>query len=148
MKNRSAGFTLVELMMVVAVLGALTTIAASAYASYVTTSKTAVVSTHYDDAQRFIRFRYAQAAAQVSQGTATNPVVPVDAAGWIDMISDDGSVAPNGGPTYVPGAGDPVTGAIGIQVSGTFSNGDSTVTITRPAYGDLSLGVVVVSMGS
>ncbi|NJN51872.1 MAG: hypothetical protein HC809_08975 [Gammaproteobacteria bacterium] len=38
-----------------------------------------------------------------------------------------------------------VTGAIGISVTGTWANRDSAVTVSRPAFGDLSTQVMVLN---
>jgi len=144
--NKRTGFTIVELMIVVANLGLISAIALSAYSNYIHASKTAMLTARYDDARRFVRVRYALAASQVAQGSAAT--VPDDPTGWIAIIADGGATTPSDGPMYVHGAGDPATGAVGIQVSGTFMGGDSMVTVSRPAFGELPAEVTLIQMDS
>ena len=144
--KRALGFNLIELMIVVALIGTLAAIAMTAYTSYISTSQMSVVNAHFDTAKRFVHFKYALVASEVANGTATNPPVPDNAAGWIAIISDYSELAPGGGPTYISGTADPTTGAVGIDVTGTYAAGDVVVSITRPAYRGLTEQTAVVPM--
>ena len=138
------GFTLLELMVVVAIVGILAAVAVTAYQGNLRIARMAKVSAHYRVAQDFVRWHYANAAGQRSQGMPIDPPIPDDAPGWVAQIDLDHVAAPGGGPSYVPGAGDDATGAIGVAVTGTFANMDSVVTLSRPAYADLPAESVAI----
>ena len=74
--KKAFGFTLIELMIVVTLVGTLAAIAMTAYANYISTSQRSVVNAHFDNAKRFVHFKYALVASEVANGTATNPPVP------------------------------------------------------------------------
>ena len=132
--SRESGFTLIELMIVVGMLGVLASVAFSSYQDYVTQGRITKVNAHFVTATKFVRWHFASAQVRVSQGLNPNPAVPDTAAAWIPLLNPDAVLAPGGGDAYVTGTGDNDTGAIGIQVAGTWANFDSVVTITRPAF--------------
>lgn len=143
---RKQGFTLIELMIVVAIIGILASVATGAYNSYIDRANIAKVQTHAEQAERAVRNEMSKAFIEASQGSnAGIELLPTDAAGWIAILDQSQSgKAPSGGPAYLEGAGDAGSGAIGIAVSGSFTTGDATVTITRPAYSLLSQRIFVI----
>jgi len=145
MRRRSTGFTLIEVMVVVAIVAILSAIAVGAYNDYIRESKTAKVIAHYRVAIDYVKFHYGNAHIQASQGRIPNPAVPDTSAEWAALVDWEGIHAPGGGPAFIAGAGDATTGAIGIAVAGTWADSDSQVTITRPAFAQLALQSIVVT---
>ena len=141
---RAKGFTLLELMIVVALVGILSAVAIAGYNDYLKNANTAVVHDHYEQALRAVRWEYATSHASASNGVPR--VVPTVADGWIDLINANEGRAPGGGPAYTAGTGSEALGDIGVAVSGTWNDGDSTVTLSRPAFGGLPARTESISM--
>lgn len=72
MKKTQQGFTLIELMIVVAIIGILAAIAIPAYNGYITQAKLNAVKSNFDTAVRLVKNENAKAA---SGGTATTALV-------------------------------------------------------------------------
>ena len=134
MRRLSRGFTLIELMIVVAIIAVLAAIAIAAYQQYLKEAQIAKIVSHYDDGVRAIRADVAKRAAQLS--TRRNDLIALDAFFIIDKIlnPDGRAVAPLGGPAYLPGDPDPDLGAIGVSVGGAGKPGTEIITIKRPAF--------------
>ena len=146
MRRASHGFTLIELMVVVAVLAILSAVALGAYNEYIRQSNMSKAVAHYRVAIDFAKFFYGKAQVQQSQGQQPNPPVPDTDAGWITLLQWEGRRAPGGGAAFVAGSGDATTAGIGVVANGTWANRNSSLTITRPAYGDLAVESIVVQM--
>ena len=141
---QAKGFTLIELMIVVALIGILSAVALAGYNGYIKSSSTAIVHDHYEQAVRAVRWEYATAHANTATGLSRG--VPDDASGWISLINGNDGRAPGGGPAYVDGAALPNVGAVGISVAGTWATGDSEVTVSRPAFNDLPAKTEIIGM--
>ena len=141
---RAKGFTLIELMIVVSIIGILSAVALAGYNDYIKTSSTAVVHDQFEQAIRAVRWEYATSHAATSNGIDRG--VPDTASEWIEIVNSNDGRAPGGGLAFTAGTGSSGTGAIGITVSGTWVGGDSTVTLTRPAFNDLPARTESVSM--
>src|SRR5262245_19065360 len=146
MRRANHGFTLIELMVVVAILGILSAIALGAYNEYIRQAQMSKVVAHYRVAIDYAKFFYSKALVQQSQGRVPSPSVPDTDAAWVTMLEWDNDRAPGGGAAFVAGPGDATTGAIGVVANGTWANNDSSLTITRPAYVDLAVESIVVRM--
>ncbi len=122
--RRPLGFTLIELMIVVGVIGVLSSIALPIYQSY-TQSVAMAKTTHlFEQAVRTARNESARFSGGVS-------LAPTTEAGWIAVFGGNGAIAPRGGPAYVVGvAGDAVTGAIGVSAADPTLD----VVVVRPDF--------------
>jgi|TARA_B110000196_G_scaffold314248_1_gene322163 prepilin-type N-terminal cleavage/methylation domain-containing protein len=139
MKKLQEGFTLIELMIVVAIIGILAVVAWPAYQDYIKTANMTKVNSHFEEAVRLGRATYVKGNTQVALGL--NSTVPTDTSGWIAIFNPGGNLAPGGGPAYAV-AVDNAAGIVGV------SGDNTTLTITRPAYHHLTADTTIVIAAS
>lgn len=145
-RRQPAGFSLIELMIAIAIIGLLAAFAAPAYRSYVANAQNTMVQNHYRDALRYARSKAAQIHA--FPGSAQADMLPADAQGWVDELNPRGARAAGGGPAYVAGPADTATGAIGIETEGSFVGGTAVLRIYRPEYGNIGADMAEVAISA
>jgi type IV pilus assembly protein PilA len=138
--KKQTGFTLIELMIVVAIIAILAAIAIPAYNQYIREARMAKVTDHYDEGIRVSKAELAKRVAMQARGANVNSVPTIDS--LLTYVNPENRSAPEGGNlafesgTFGTGL---ANGVVGLTVN------TDRIGVTRPAYLDLTLDTVFIN---
>jgi type IV pilus assembly protein PilA len=139
--KKQTGFTLIELMIVVAIIAILAAIAIPAYNQYIREARMAKVTDHYDEAIRVTKAELAKRLAVQARG---GTIVALTDTSLINQINPENRTAPQGSVSAFNSQPDATNGVVQVDVTVT-TVGQENVTIVRPAYLDLTAQTVYVN---
>ena len=144
-KRNSRGFTLIELMIVVALIGIVSSMAMAAYSSYLQTASAQAMVSNFESAIKTTKANYLVARQLRTIGASVTRVIHTNSDAWANAFNHGNARAPGGGDAYETGAGNGITGAVGVEFSGSYASRDSVVTLHRPAFAGVGAETVAIA---
>jgi len=131
------GFSLVELMIVIAIIGIISAISIPTYQGYIQNVNMVKVNSHYEQGIRYIQNELRRIHIQASMGESELSGLLLDNDTLLSNLNAMGGTSPSGEQPYGEQASD-VSGIIGVAGADAEDGSTYSVTVTRPAYGELA----------